>query len=92
MNPSLCGLQLLEIGQHFFAVTLRINLEVHFSDHARGIDQEGVARGKSHAVVFHDRAVLLHDRMVRIGEQLEVQAFFGAETLMRAINTLTNQG
>ena len=53
-GPSLCGLQLLETGQHFLAVTLRIDLEIHLSDHARGVDQEGVACSKNHAVVFHD--------------------------------------
>jgi len=32
LTPSLYGLQLLEIGQHFLAVTLRIDMEVHVSE------------------------------------------------------------
>jgi len=71
-TPSLCGLQLLQIGQHFLAMTLRTDLKIDLSDYARRIDQKGVAGGQSHSIVLHDRAVFLSDRMGRIGEQLEV--------------------
>src|ERR1700733_1834496 len=57
-SPSLHELQLFEIRQHFLTVALRTDLEVHLSDYAGGIDQESVARGKRHPVVFHDGAVL----------------------------------
>jgi hypothetical protein len=44
-KPLLCGLKLLQIGQYFLAVLVRIDLEVHLFDHARGVDQERVALG-----------------------------------------------
>ncbi len=37
-NPSVRGLQLLEIGEHFLAVALRTDFGVHLSDYARGIN------------------------------------------------------
>src|ERR1700685_1857285 len=79
----LCRLQLLQIGQDFLAVPLRPDLEINLSDHARGIDQECVPCRQRHSVIFHDRAVLLHHGVSRIGEQLEIQALFGAKALMR---------
>jgi hypothetical protein len=82
-SSKLLRLQLLQIGQHFLAVTLRTHLQINLPDHTRRINQERVARGKGHSVVFRDRAVVLHDRMIRIGQQFEVQSFFRAETFVR---------
>ena len=64
----LLRLQLLQIGQHFVAVALRAHLQINLPDHTRRIDQERIACGQCHSVVFHDRTVLLDDLMIGIGE------------------------
>src|ERR1039457_3757046 len=66
-------------GEHFLAVFGGTDAGPDLGDLARRVDQEGIAR--SHAAGAQ-RPVLVHHFLIRIGEQLERQALFGAELLV----------
>jgi len=51
-------LQLVQLRQHFFAMRIGIDFQVHLLNGALGIDQERVARRHGHGAEVAERAVL----------------------------------
>jgi len=74
-------LQIRQRRQHFLAVRIRFHLRINLPDHALGIDQERIAR--RHHPVRRQRTVVADHFFTRVGQELERQAFLGAELLVR---------
>lgn len=60
----------------------RVDFQVGLFYYSIGVDQERVAGGKLFNAEVYDRAILLGDFVVGVGEELEVETFFGAELLV----------
>src|ERR1041384_1698338 len=76
-------LQLVQLRQHFPAMLRRIHAGKNLRNFSRRINQERVPRRKLHHAQVCERSIGRADFVVRIGQQLEIEAFLGAERLMR---------
>jgi hypothetical protein len=77
------ALELRQCGQHFFAVVRGLYIEPDFFDVSLRIDQKSVTSGKLCDAHVHHRIVLRRNIALCVGKQLEAQAFFRAELLVR---------
>ena len=60
----------------------RIDAGVSFGDFSGGINEERVPRRELHQAEIGQRSVGVGDFVFGIGQQLEIQALFGAELLV----------
>jgi hypothetical protein len=72
-------LELIQFCQDFRAVLRGIDAGVHLRNFAVGIDQEAVARGELGDSKICERSVGVRHFVVGVGEEFEVESFFGAE-------------
>src|SRR5579871_5016511 len=87
-EPSLssrCGrfLQLVESRKNLRTVSGGIDTGVHLGNLARRIDQECMSRRELHNSEVGEGTVRIRHSVIRVREQLEVQAFLCAELLVR---------
>jgi len=76
-------LQPVQFRQDLLAMVGWIHTRVDACDLPGGVDQECIPRGELHDSEVAQRTVGLGDLVVRVRQQFEIEALFGAELLVR---------